>query len=204
MLWTFCTCYPHPQWIYASTATVRDTSVSTDQLCLSSHVRAWNIFQTLSLLCSCCLPFCSVFGNELEKCSSLSIWPAPGIMCGSKWPWDSSPPAFFLEKYKSFSLYCFPCSLTDEMKPYTSDITFYGKSVKEILKRGYKVQWKIHVFSLLCCVPHWRWSMTLCFKGFTLYRLTVYVRVCVFVFQAHTPQSSLLFLSFTLPSQRCL
>lgn len=84
------------------------------------------------------------------------------------------------------------------MKPYTSDITFYSKSVKEILKRGYKVQWKIHVFSLLCCVPHWRRSMTFCFKGFTLYRLTVCVRVCVFVFQAHTPQSSLLFLSFTL------
>lgn len=79
MLWTFCTCYPHPQWIYASTAAVPDTSVSTDQLCLSSHVRAWNIFQTLSLLCSCCLPFCSVFGNELEKCSSLSTRPAPGI-----------------------------------------------------------------------------------------------------------------------------
>lgn len=121
------------------------------------------------LLYSRHLRFCSLFGNECGE--SVHLCPHDMLVV---YLWLKVAMGFIASWIIHFIVFHVVDGWNEAI--YLRCHFFFFSSQSKGFQRGYKVQW-FHVVSLLCCFPYWWWSMTYVWRGFKLYRLTVYTRV---------------------------
>lgn len=127
--------------------------------------------------------------NWKWKCPSLSTWPGMSAVKGSH-----GIPHLLLSFWENMNHTLFCCFSTSWLIKWSHipQISLFtagqsNGSQEEVVRLNDK-------FHVVSCFPHWRWSVTLCWKGFKLYRFIVCV--CLYFKHPHHCHlySSILFL----------